>query len=138
MYSAYNGLHAVRTIGWMAERLEVRPSTVFVDLGRLMADRDIAWKSLTVRELSGLLAEICRERGSPAAASTVAAKLTAETALNLLRFLHERRPAFWSRWLLLFAHRALSAFGGLPPLPDRAPPRPTRTPARRIEQPASG
>lgn len=133
VYAAYNNLHAVRTTGWMAGQLGIRPSRLFLELGRRMAVTGVAWKSLTVADLAELLAEIGRDRGNRLAARKVASKLGAETILNLLQSIREKRRTRWSRWLFTIGYRALSFLGWLAPLPG-----PSSGEARGVRARASG
>lgn len=116
--AVYNKIHAVRTTGWVAQQLGIRPSWLFMDLGRLMACRGMSWRSLTVKDLADLLAEICRELGNPSVSRKVIGKLTAETILNSLQFLREKWRGPWTRWLFALGYRTLTFIRILSPLPQ--------------------
>jgi hypothetical protein len=117
VYVGYNLLHAVRTINWFAGELGVRPSAVFVELGRLMAHHDAVYEELTTNDLYRFLAEIARQRGKHRAARKVGSRLSAEVALNALQFLREKRYARWREWLFGLGYRVLSRWSALAPLP---------------------
>lgn len=119
--SAYNKLHAVRTIGWMARELGLKPSAIFLEYARRLAAAGRPWEHYTVKDLTGILAEIGRTHGSEAVASQVGAKLAAEAMLNLLQNFKEKRRAWWSRLLFMTGHALARRFGGLAPLPEAAP-----------------
>ena len=116
--SAYNQIHAVRTIGWMARTLDIQPSEVFMEYGRHLARGEKSWEEYTVKDLSEVLAECCKKHGNDEAARKVGSKLVAETMLNLLQNGKEKRRSLLSRLLFSLGHRFLTTFWGLPPLPD--------------------
>jgi len=122
--SAYNKLHAVRTIGWMARQLQVRPSEIFMEYARRLARDERVWEAFTVKDLTEVLTEIAEKRGHAEVGKKVGSKLAAETMLNLLQNVKEKRRSWWSRLLFGAGYRFLSVFGGLPPLPESVPPRP--------------
>jgi hypothetical protein len=117
VYVGYNLLHAVRTIGWFAGELDVRPSAVFVELGRLMARDNVVCEELTSKDLYRFLAEIARQRGKERETQKVGSRLSAEVALNTLQFLREKRYARWREWLFGLGYRVLSRWSALAPLP---------------------
>ena len=118
---AYNKLHAVRTIGWMAVTLDLKPSAIFMEIGRALKRGERHWNAYTVKDLGELLAEICRKHGDEQAASKVESKLTAEALLNMLQNLKEKRRSFWARALFNVGHRLLTMLSGLAPLPEGVP-----------------
>jgi len=123
--SAYNKLHAVRTIGWMARQLRVRPSEIFTEYARRLARDERTWEGFTVKDLTQVLTEVAEKRGNAEVAKKVGSKLAAETMLNLLQNIKEKRRSWWSLLLFGAGYRFLSLLGGLPPLPEYVPPRPS-------------
>lgn len=117
---AYNKIHAVRTIAWMAGELQCQPSAVFLEIGRHMGKTEKYWDDYTMKDLSVILADIAGERGNAEVAEKVGSKLAVETILNLLQNVKEKRRSFPSRLLFDLGHRFLSLFRGLPPLPEAA------------------
>ena len=116
--AAYNKIHAVRTIGWMAEELQTRPSDVFLEIGRHMGEAGRYWDDYTMKGLSVILADICKNRGNARAARKVGSRLAAETMLNLLQNVKEKRRSVVSRLLFGLGYKFLTLFWGLPPLPE--------------------
>jgi len=117
VYVGYNLLHVVRTLNWFAGELDVRPSVVFVELGRLMARDNVVCEELTSKDLYRFLAEIARQRGKERETQKVGSRLSAEVALNTLQFLREKRYARWREWLFALGYRVLSRWSALAPLP---------------------
>ncbi|MBN2489374.1 MAG: cobalamin-dependent protein [Planctomycetes bacterium] len=132
-YAAYNTIHAVRTIGWTATRLALQPSAVFLEIGRDITRSGRPWEHYTVKDLSATLVRICREHGDEEAARQVVSKLVAETVLNVLQKIREKRRSWWRRAVFAVGYRLLRRFGGLAPLPVAAAPevRRERPPTRR-------
>jgi radical SAM superfamily enzyme YgiQ (UPF0313 family) len=128
---AYNRLHAVRTIGWLSDRLGLRPSKVFSLLGDRMAADGRPPATLTVKDLEEHLAALAAERGDARLAEEFRDKFAAENMLNALQRKREAKRNWWSRLLFKAGHGFLTRFGGLPPLPaPRSAPAPTSgTPA---------
>jgi hypothetical protein len=118
---AYNRLHAVRTIGWIAGRLGLRPSEVFTDLGNRMAAAGRPAAGLVLKDLEEHLAGICADRGDPKTAPRLVEdlrdKIAAENMLNQLQRTRESRRTWWADFLFRMGFRFLTRFGGLPPLP---------------------
>ena len=119
--SAYNKLHAVRTIGWMAGKLAIQPSEIFMAFGRELAKNGRSWETYTVKDLTEVMANICRQHGNDAAAEKVGSRLAVETTLNLLQNLKEKRRSILTHVLFAVGYRFLKLVGGLPPLPEAAP-----------------
>ncbi len=126
---AYNRLHAVRTMAWVAGGLKVTPSEVFLDLGRRMVEAGRPAASLGVDDLSALLAALCRARGDERLAAAVGGRLSAENLLVVLQKNREARPSWWRNLLFRAGFQFLSRFAGLPPLPG-----PAAAPAPRGEE----
>lgn len=118
---AYNKLHAVRTIGWMATTMDIRPSAIFMEIGQTLKREERYWDAYTIKDLGQLLAAICRKHGNEDAAKKVESKLMAEAMLNMLQNLKEKRRSFWARALFRVGHRLLTMFTGLAPLPEGVP-----------------
>jgi radical SAM superfamily enzyme YgiQ (UPF0313 family) len=118
---AYNRLHAVRTIGWLAGELGVRPSAIFVEIGRRMATPGRAPATFTVDDLERFLAEIAADRGRADLGKAVADKLGSEDLLNRLQRNREARRTWWADFVFRVGYRLLTRFGGLPPLPKPEP-----------------
>ncbi len=118
---AYNRLHAVRTVAWLAAGLKVPPSAVFQDVGSRMAASGRRPADLGVKDLAGFLADFARARGEPALAEGVGDRLSAENMLNVLQRNRETRRTWWRNLVFRGGYRLLSRFGDLPPLPDPMP-----------------
>jgi len=118
---AYNRMHAVRTIGWMAKGLDCAPSAIFMDLGNRLAALPKKPADLEVADLGALLAAIARDRGDGALADGVADRWTAENMLNVLQRNREVKRTWWRNTVFGAGYRFLSRFGSLPPLPDPLP-----------------
>lgn len=118
---AYNRLHAVRTVSWVAAGLGIAPSAIFLDLGRRMGAAGRPPAQLGVQDLAGHLAGICRARGKPEIADAVGSRLNAENLLNVLQRNREARRTWWRNLLFRAGHGFLRRFGGLPPLPGPPP-----------------
>ncbi|MHC5035672.1 MAG: B12-binding domain-containing radical SAM protein [Planctomycetota bacterium] len=118
---AYNKMHAVRTIGWLAERLRVKPSSLFMEIGFRIAGWEKAWEQATPNDLSEILADICREHGKPRLARKASSKLTAEMILNVLQHFREQKRSRKANALFHLGFRFLSLFAGLPSLPESRP-----------------
>ncbi len=116
--TAYNKIHAVRTLGWMAGELQMQPSHVVLEIGRHMGRAGRHWDEYAMKDLAAVLVNICKERGNEQAAKKVGSKLMAETMLNLLQNVKEKRRSFIGRTIFNLGHRFLKSFWGLPPLPE--------------------
>ncbi|GEM_PF-707420 len=114
---AYNRVHAVRTIGWLAEDLKTKPSAVFMEMGRQMSKGEKPASAYTVKDLSELLASFAESRGSVRVAESSGSKLTAESLLNVLQKMKEKRRTWWAKLVFGLGRRFLSLVWGLPPLP---------------------
>ena len=118
---AYNRLHAVRTIGWLAGELGIRPSAIYVEIGRRMAIPGKAPAAFTVDDLSRFLSEIAADRGRAELGKAAADKLGSEDLLNRLQRNREVRRTWWANFVFRVGYRLLTRFGGLPPLPKPEP-----------------
>ena len=118
---AYNRLHAVRTIGWLAEGLGTRPSSIYMEIGRRMAVPGTAPAAFTADDLSRFLSEIASDRGRADLGKAVVEKLSSEDLLNRLQRNREARRSWWANLVFRVGHRLLTRFGGLPPLPKPGP-----------------
>ena len=118
---AYNRMHAVRTVGWVAAGLKCAPSAVFMDLGHRMAATGRKPADLDVKDLGALLADLCTERGDAALAGGVGDRLNAENMLNVLQRNRETKRNWWRNLVFRTGYRLLSRFGGLPSLPVPMP-----------------
>jgi radical SAM superfamily enzyme YgiQ (UPF0313 family) len=118
---AYNRLHAVRTIAWLARGLRCKPSDVFMALGERMEAAKGGPADLGVKDLAAHLGEIARARGDSALAEGVADRLNAENMLNVLQRNRETKRTWWRNMTFGAGFRFLTRFGGLPPLPDPLP-----------------
>jgi radical SAM superfamily enzyme YgiQ (UPF0313 family) len=114
---AYNRVHAVRTIGWVAEDLKTRPSAILMEIGRQIVKSGKPARDCTVRDLADLLAEFCEGRGNVRVADASGGKLTSEGMLNVLQKLRERKRTWWANALFRAGYWFLKSLWGLPPLP---------------------
>jgi hypothetical protein len=114
---AYNRLHAVRTVGWLAAETGVAPSGVFTDIGRRLAAAGRPAADLGADDLGGMLAAFAAERGRADLAAAAPDRFAAENTLNALQRNREARRTWWADLALRWGHRFLARFGGLPPLP---------------------
>jgi radical SAM superfamily enzyme YgiQ (UPF0313 family) len=114
---AYNRLHAVRTMSWVAEGLKRTPGRLFLEVGRRMAAAKRDPASLGVDDLAEILAAIAKEEGVAAIADRVDDRLAAENLLNALQRRRETKRSWWNRTLFRAGHWFLETMGKLPPLP---------------------
>jgi hypothetical protein len=119
---AYNRIHAVRTVAWVAAETGTAPSAVFMEMGRRIAAGGRPASSLGLADLQALLEGICRDRGKPAAAEGVAGRLSAENLLNVLQRNREARRSWWRDAAFRAGHWLLRRLSPLPPAPAPVPP----------------
>ena len=118
---AYNRLHAVRTIAWMAAGLGCAPSAIFQDLGKRMEADGRRSAEFAAEDLVPMLAAFAREKGNAAVADGVADRWSAENMLNVLQRNREAKRTWWRNLVFRTGYRLLGRFGGLPPLPSPMP-----------------
>ena len=120
VFSAYNKLHTVRTLGWAAEEMQTSPSELFMEIGRDIVGEKDTWEDYTAMDLCNLLKELSRKRGHDKVARWVAYKLSGEMYLNWLQKFREDRRSLWSRLLFGLGYRFLRLLRCLAPLPKSA------------------